>query len=65
MKQLLELLKEYADYSDDNVHKSFQIEYYLHERDNDISIIKKYKLDELLDGKKDLELILQLLNLVY
>ena len=57
----IEILREFADYSTDEKYlRNIKYEYTLGEKEKYKNIIKKYKLDEVTSGKKDVDLILAL-----
>ena len=56
----IDILKEYSEYG--NIKSDAKFEYKFDERENIIDIIEKYKLDELVKGKNDIEAAVALMN---
>lgn len=56
----IEILREYAEYGNDKYDVTF--EYKFDERENMLDIIEEYKLDELVEGKSDVDTAITLMN---
>lgn len=56
----IEILREYAEYGNDEYDVTF--EYKFDERENMLDIIEEYKLDELVEGKSDVDTAIALMN---